>query len=77
MVAMGQSSWAKSLKLLAGRSHEPQMLDLQADRRLRQVETARRGGKAAKFHHVGEGLQMIEAEATHGPKYCLSIALFQ
>ena len=54
-----------------------QLLDLQADRRLRQVETACRGGKAAKLHHVGERLQVVEAEPAHGSKYYLSTALFQ
>src|SRR2546423_1347600 len=39
--------------------------NLQADRRLRQVETACRRREAAALDHFEQGAQLIEVEATH------------
>jgi hypothetical protein len=46
-----------------------ELLDVQAHGRLGQVEPARGGGKAAELHHVGEGVQMVEAEPAHDPTF--------
>src|SRR5450432_370449 len=48
--------------------------DLQADRWLRQVETARRRGEAALLDHLEEGPQLVEVEAAQ-PKFSLSKGL--
>ena len=42
-----------------------ELADLQADCRLRQVETARRGREAAVLDHFEQGAQLIEVEAAH------------
>jgi hypothetical protein len=48
--------------------------DLQADRGLRQVETARRGGEIAELDDLEQGSQLVEVEAAHA-KLALSKSL--
>ena len=48
-----------------------QLLDLQADGRLRQVQAARGSRKTAKLHHVGERAQVIEAEPAHAQVFLI------
>ena len=48
-----------------------ELADLQAYRRLRQVQPARRRGEAAVLNHLDEGSQLVEIQAAHS-KYSLS-----
>src|SRR5262245_47277763 len=42
-----------------------ELADLQADRRLRQVEPARGSRKTSALHYLEEGLQLVEVEPAH------------
>src|SRR5438045_1910136 len=42
-----------------------ELLDLQADRRLRQVEPLRRGREAAERHDLAQRLDLVEIEIAH------------
>jgi hypothetical protein len=72
----------RSMRLLAQALDQPhaetplKFADLQADRRLRQVEPARRRREAPLLDHLEEGPQLVEIETTH-PKFSLSKGLKQ
>jgi hypothetical protein len=53
-----------------------ELADLQADRRLRQVEPPRRRREAPLLDHLEEGPQLVEIEAAQ-PKFSLSKGLKQ
>ncbi len=59
------------MRLLAESLDQPdaqagfELADLQADRRLGEVERARGGGKAPLPHHFGERAQMVEVQVAH------------
>ena len=71
-----------SMRPLAQALDQPQaetpleFADLQADRRLRQAEPARRCREAPLLDHLEEGPQLVEVEAAH-PKFSLSKRLKQ
>ena len=71
-----------SMRLLAQALDQPhaetplKFADLQADRRLRQVEPARRRREAPLLDHLEEGPQLVEIEAAQ-PKFSLSKGLKQ
>ena len=59
------------MRLLAEALDQPdapagfELADLQADRRLGEVERAGGGGKASLPHHFGERAQMVEVQVAH------------
>jgi hypothetical protein len=48
-----------------------ELADLEADRRLCQVEPCRRRGEAAELDRYRKSFELIEVEATHLPKNSL------
>src|SRR5205807_7629173 len=70
----------RRVRLLAEALDQPhaetplEFADLQTDRRLRQIEMARRGRKTAALDHSEQRVQLIEIEAAH-PKRALSKSL--
>ena len=50
-----------------------ELADLQAHRRLRQVQPARRGGEAAVLDHLEKGPQLVEVEAAHLKEFLIDM----